>query len=911
MSVVGFDVGNDCSHVAVARRRVIDILQNSSGSRRTSTLVGFNGDERVIGDAAAMQMGANFKNTVAQVKRFVGLRYGSDDMKEELKYAPTPDQIVPSPVGPGVAFRVRYNGEVRTLPAEQIAAAMLEELRGTAEAGLGPSTRVRDCVVAAPAYWTDAQRRAMLDACRLADLNVLRLVNETTAVALQYGILRPLPEKETRNVLFVDVSHASTQAAAVAFKTGRLDVLATDADRHLGARNFDLALFEHLAADIAERYKLPVRENAKARMKLMKECARIKKVLSANTQTPFNVEYLMNDTDVSGKITRDEFEAACAGLVARVTQPLDRALAAAGLRKEDLYAVEVVGGASRIPMVLQALQSWFGRDVSRTCDGDESVARGAALVCAMMSPSFKVREFEVHDITQYAVDATWGVAAPADGGARDSEELTPPASENETAQLFKPLNSIPCTKMFTLKGRKEPFQVELSYAAAAADDLPGGAPRLAGRYVVGAVDQESFKHKVRVKIDVHGITHVTQVSEFKEVEEQVEEVVEEEDEAAAAPAGTEKKQEEEQQQAEAEVAEKKQQEAADPEAAPSTPAPMDEDAPEATESTEEVPAAAATEEAAASAMDTEATPEPEPAPKKTRMVTKTKTRKTVLALGVHAVGGLSEAAFKATYEVEAAMAAQDRLVKATQESRNEVESYVYDMRGKVQDGELAAYVSDADRDAFVAALDETESWLYGEGEEAQKSAYDERLKSLRKMGEPIRARQREEERRDDKVTHLKATILRFELEAASEDEKFAHIEAEEREKVAKRAKEAGEWLEKKLQEQQVLAKTQDPAFTCDQIDAKAREVEALCAPIMNKPKPKPEPKSEEKKEAGKEDQEAEAAGGDAEMAPAGDEAGGDDDDAAAAAAAAETEDVPMGDASANGGDSTPASPMDE
>ena len=427
---------------------------------------------------------------------------------------------------------------------------------------------------------------------------------------------------------------------------------------------------------------------------------------------------------------------------------------------------------------------------------------------------------------------------------------------------------------------------------------------MAGRYVVSGVDKDASKLKVKVRIDIHGITYVSSAHQLKEIEVEVEVPADEakaeeaKADANAAPAAEEAK--------DGSAA------SSDADVPPSTPAPMETD-----DAPAEQPAAPAEADAAAppsggddseaTAMDAEPTAE-EPAAPAPAMVKKMKkkTVKTALAIAEHARGGLSEADFRTTYEREAAMAAQDRQIRETHERRNEVESYVYDMRSSVQDGELRAFVEDADRDAFVSALDATESWLYDEGAEAQKSAYVERLKELKSMGEPIRFRRREEEMREARVTHLKSVIVRFELEAASEDEKFAHIDAEDRKKVAERAAKADEWLQKKLQEQHMCGKTKPPAVTCDELDAKARELEALCAPIMNKPKPAPKKEEPKAEEAAPADGAAagDAAAEDAEMAPA---------DADAGAAAAE-DDVPMSDASESAADAEPkaeAAPMED
>lgn len=260
---------------------------------------------------------------------------------------------------------------------------MFHELKAIAEAKL-EGQRVVDCVISCPPYWTDGQRRAMLDAANIAGLNVLRLMNETTAVALNYGLLRKLPTEKSQEVLFVDMGHSSFNTAVVSFIDKKLTVLSTASDEHLGGRSFDLLLLNRFATEIKAKHNLDVLSNVKATLKLMKECGRVKKVLSANSECRYAVEYIMNDTDVQGTITRQEFEEMAAPLIERMNAPLKRVLERAGKKIEDLHSLEVVGGAHRIPMVQKVLSDFFGNPVSKTCDGDESVARGCALQCAML-----------------------------------------------------------------------------------------------------------------------------------------------------------------------------------------------------------------------------------------------------------------------------------------------------------------------------------------------------------------------------------------------------------------------------------------------------------------------------------------------------------------------------------------------
>lgn len=267
---------------------------------------------------------------------------------------------------------------------------------------------VTDCVITVPPYFSDVMRRSVLDAANIAGLNVLRLMNETTAVALQYGILRTLPEKDPIRVMFLDVGHASLNVSLVSFIAGKLQVLGTASDRNLGGRNFDRALVEHMAAEILQKHNMDVTANPKAMLRLFVGAERCKRILSANSEAPWSVECIMNDLDVQGTIDRATFEEITSGLLDRVIAPVKQVLFSTKTDMANLTAIEVIGGSVRIPAIRQRISNFFGRPCSTTCDGDESVARGAALQCAMLSPSFRVREFAVHDVTPFAVEVGYG-----------------------------------------------------------------------------------------------------------------------------------------------------------------------------------------------------------------------------------------------------------------------------------------------------------------------------------------------------------------------------------------------------------------------------------------------------------------------------------------------------------------------
>ncbi|CAK9161469.1 unnamed protein product [Ilex paraguariensis] len=391
MSVVGFDFGNESGVVAVARQRGIDVVLNDESKRETPAVVCFGEKQRFLGTAGAASSMMNPKNTISQIKRLIGRKFSDPELQRDLSALPY--SVSEGPDGYPL-IHARYLGEVRAFTPTQVLGMVFSNLKSIAEKNLNAA--VVDCCIGIPVYFTDLQRRAVIDAATIAGLHPLRLMHETTATALAYGIYKTdLPENDQLNVAFVDIGHASMQVCIVGFKKGQLKILAHSFDQSLGGRDFDEVLFHYFAAKFKEEYKIDVFQNARACLRLRAACEKLKKVLSANAEAPLNIECLMEEKDVRGFIKREEFEQLIVPLLSRVTEPLEKALLDAGLSVENIHSVEVVGSGSRVPAVIRRLTEFFGKEPRRTMNASECVAKGCALQCAILSPTFKVREFQV------------------------------------------------------------------------------------------------------------------------------------------------------------------------------------------------------------------------------------------------------------------------------------------------------------------------------------------------------------------------------------------------------------------------------------------------------------------------------------------------------------------------------------
>ncbi|EAL90593.1 Heat shock protein hsp88 [Aspergillus fumigatus] len=524
MSVVGIDFGAQSTKVGVARNKGIDIITNEVSNRSTPTLVGFGTRSRHIGEGAKTQEMSNLKNTVGNLKRLIGRSFNDPDVEIEQKYTSAAICDVNGQAG----VEVSYLGKKEKFSATQLAAMYLTKIRDITSKEL--KLPVSDVTISVPAWFTDAQRRAMIDAGEIAGLKVLRLINDTTATALGYGITKldlPGPEEKPRRVMFVDIGHSDYTASVVEFRKGELNVKATAYDRHFGGRDFDIALTEHFADEFKEKFKIDVRSNPKAYARTVAAAEKMKKVLSANPAAPMSIESLMEDVDVRSIVKREELETMVKPLLERVTIPIEEALAEAKLKPEDIDTIEMVGGCTRVPAIKEAISKFFGKTLSFTLNQDEAIARGCAFSCAILSPVFRVRDFSVHDIVNYPIEFTW-------------EQSADIPDEDTSLTVFNRGNVMPSTKILTFY-RKQPFDLEARYAKP--DMLPGKINPWIGRFSVKGVKADANDDfmicKLKARLNLHGILNVESGYYVEDVE--VEEPVDEDKMDTDAPEGEQPK----------------------------------------------------------------------------------------------------------------------------------------------------------------------------------------------------------------------------------------------------------------------------------------------------------------------------------------------------------------------------------
>jgi len=379
MPAVGIDLGTTYSCVGVWRNESVDIIANDMGERTTPSYVSFSDTERLIGQAAKNQCSRNPKNTIFDAKRLIGRKFNDPIVKADMKLWPFE---VKSGSGGRPVIEVEFKGEKRQFFPEEVSSMVLSKMKETAEAYIGES--VKDAVVTVPAYFNDSQRQATKDAGRIAELNVLRIINEPTAAAIAYGLDKA--DQEEQNVLIFDLGGGTFDVSLLTIDEGVFEVMATAGDTHLGGEDFDNALVDHCTKDFKRKHKKDMTSNARSMRRLRTQCEQAKRTLSAAVRATIEVDSLFDGIDFHITITRAKFEQLCNEQFRNCLEPCRKVLQDAKISKNEVNEIVLVGGSTRIPKIQALLSQFFnGKELNKSINPDEAVAWGAAVQAAVLT----------------------------------------------------------------------------------------------------------------------------------------------------------------------------------------------------------------------------------------------------------------------------------------------------------------------------------------------------------------------------------------------------------------------------------------------------------------------------------------------------------------------------------------------
>ncbi|GAA8350112.1 molecular chaperone DnaK [Helicobacter pylori] len=368
--VIGIDLGTTNSAMAVYEGNEAKIIANKEGKNTTPSIVAFTDKgEILVGESAKRQAVTNPEKTIYSIKRIMGLMFNEDKAKEAEKRLPY--KIVDR----NGACAIEISGKVYT--PQEISAKILMKLKEDAESYLGES--VTEAVITVPAYFNDSQRKATKEAGTIAGLNVLRIINEPTSAALAYG----LDKKESEKIMVYDLGGGTFDVTVLETGDNVVEVLATGGDAFLGGDDFDNRMIDFLASEFKSETGIEIKNDVMALQRLKEAAENAKKELSSAMETEINLPFITADATgpkhLVKKLTRAKFESLTEDLMEETISKIESVIKDAGLTKNEISEVVMVGGSTRIPKVQERVKAFINKDLNKSVNPDEVVAVGASI----------------------------------------------------------------------------------------------------------------------------------------------------------------------------------------------------------------------------------------------------------------------------------------------------------------------------------------------------------------------------------------------------------------------------------------------------------------------------------------------------------------------------------------------------
>ncbi|MBA0811416.1 hypothetical protein Gohar_003315 [Gossypium harknessii] len=813
-AVSSIDLGSEWLKVAVVNLKPgqspITIAINEMSKRKSPALVAFQSDTRLLGEEAAGIVARYPDKVFSNLRDMIGKPY--QDVKRSADSMYLPFDVVEDSRG---AAKIRVSSDV-SYSIEELLGMILKYASNLAE--FHSKVTVKDAVISVPPYFGQAERKGLLKAAEMAGINVISLINEHSGAALQYGIDKDF-SNESRHVILYDMGSSSTYAALVFYSAynskefgktvsvNQFQVKDVRWDSELGGQNLELRLVEYFADEFNKQVGngVDVRKHPKAMAKLKKQVKRTKEILSANTAAPISVESLYDDRDFRSTITREKFEELCADLWDKSLVPVKEVLKHSGLKADDIYAVELIGGATRVPKLQATLQEYFGRkDLDKHLDADEAIVLGSALHAANLSDGIKLnRKLGMVDGSSY------GFVVELDGADLSKDEAT-------RLLLVPRMKKLP-SKIFKSINHGKDFEVSLAYDR---EDLlpPGITSPVFAHYAVSGLTDTAEKYSSRnlsapIKTNLHfslsrsGILSLDQADAVIQITEWIEvpkKNLTVENTTSASPNAS-----------------------------------VDNGA----NSTSEESNSNLESDGGVSNGSNSTVEEPSTTDLGTERKLKKRTFKIPLKIVEKTTGpGMplsKESLAEAKRRLEA-LDKKDAERRRTAELKNNLEEYIYATKEKLETSEDFEKVSSNDEcQSVIKKLDEVQEWLYTDGEDASASEFQDRLNSLKATADPIFFRFKELTARPEAVevarqylSDLKQTIRGWETEKP-------WLPKDRIDELSTSMDKLKTWLDEKEAEQKKTSGYSTPVFTSEEVYEKVFNLQDKAASIKRIPKPKP------------------------------------------------------------------------
>ncbi|KAL1923276.1 uncharacterized protein VTP21DRAFT_8256 [Calcarisporiella thermophila] len=802
-AVLSIDYGTEWFKVGLVKPN-FDVALNRDSKRKTASIVTLRGRERIYG-SDSLNLASRFpESTFPHLKRILG-RHFDDAHAQSYRSAFTPEMIKTD--RNTIAFK--QGNEIFTV--EELVAMQFSHAREQAEATAQET--IRDAVITVPPFFNQFERQAILDAAELAELNVLSLIHDETAVALNYAMSRSF-SSEPEYHIFYDMGAGSTVASLVGFRTvsvrdigkynktvTEIEVRGVGYDRTLGGGSFDERMLRFIGEefDRVNKGKLEksVFENPRAIAKLKKEATRVKEILSANTEMMASIEGLHEDRDFRMKVTRADLERLSKDLLKRVMDPINIALKNANVDLSSVKSLVLVGGGIRIPAIQNILKEAVGKDrIAKNVNQDEAAVLGAALRAAGLSRQYRVKEFRIKDIHLFPIEVRY---------KSEPKENSQESKVSHTT-LFPGHAALDAKKIVTFK-RTGDFDIDVKYTELSEDtmkDFPTtdiAQARISGlANVLQKFNETAILDRPKVKVTLEltgsGLVTVTDAVASIEVEDRSTLV----DKVKSLLSGNNQTSETE------------------------------------SEKLEETPSNEEKKQGESNATNSE-TNASESSNKKHKIETLPLNVSVVLQGIPPMPTDIKNAASKRLREMDT----EDLNRRMREESRNRLEAFVYTAQDFLSHQLVSRISTEEERATLKKQLEEASEWLYGDGEHATVQQFTERWQRLQALHHPIQRRKEEVEQRPTAIEGLKRAISDTnnaidrigQLQSTLAEDMQKDIQSR-LDKVREQSKVAATWLEEKISKQSQLAENVDPILWVGEIVAKASELERGALGLLKK-----------------------------------------------------------------------------
>ncbi|NWU99605.1 HYOU1 protein, partial [Upupa epops] len=862
--------------------------------RKTPVAVSLKENERLFGDSA---LGMSIRTPKVAFRYFqdlLGKRI--DNPHVALYQSRFPEhELVKDEKRQTVIFKL---SQTMQYSPEEMLGMVLNYSRGLAEEFAEQS--IKDAVITVPAYFNQAERRAVLHAARMADLKVLQLINDNTAVALNYEVMRMFLLHHLtfsfQNIMFYDMGAGSTICTIATYQTVKTKDLGTQPqlqiqgigfDRTLGGLEMELRLRDYLAKLFNDQHpSKDVRKNPRAMAKLLKEANRLKTVLSANADHMAQIEGLLDDVDFKAKVSRQEFEDLCSDLFQRVPGPVQQALSSAEMNLDGIDQVILVGGATRVPKVQEVLLKAVGKEeLGKNINADEAAAMGAVYQAAALSKAFKVKPFIVRDAAVFPIQVEF---------TREVEEEDKSKSLKHNKRiLFQRMAPYPQRKVITFNRYTDDFEFYVNYGDLtflSEDDMRiFGSLNLTTVRLKGVGDSfkkhsdyESKGIKAHFNMDESGVLSLDRVESVFEtvVEDKLEEEstltklgntisslfggggptpetgenltdsVQEEEETLAETGKEEQGEKQDHKSSAKETGEEQEEEKKQSTGQAETASPKAE-AQKKEEGESQDPKengeTAKEEELSKGAEDSTVTKTEEEkkikAPKKQKLV-----HEITMELDVNDVPDLLEDELKSSVKKLQDLTIRDLEKQEREKSANSLESFIFETQDKLYQEEYQFVSTEEQREEISKKLSEVSSWMEEEGYAATTKELKDKLSELKKLCRNLFFRVEERRKWPERLAALESLLnhstifLKGAQMIPESDQIFTEVELSTLEKAIN---ETMTWKNETLAEQNKISPTEKPIMLSKDIELKIAALDREVQYLLNKAKfAKPKPKKE-------------------------------------------------------------------